>query len=361
MMVRALAIVCVSWLLLLAPSFPLAQNSKVFNTIEELRKSADSGDVTAERNLAFAYEKGNGVPQDFSEAARWYAKAVLQDDAASENNLGVLYRLGNGVPKDFTSAVKLYSKAAKKEFAPALMNLGIAYYNGEGVPDDPVQAYAWLSLAADDGYVPARDAISHLLPDLSQCEVLQSWVTIGAVYERGALLPQNPAKAMEWYRKAAEAGYAAAQLQLSHGLQSSDPQSAAAWREKAIKQNYGPAMYELAQSYEKGIGTQQSAELAAKWYEKAFRADDRRGAEALGRLYAQGVGVKQDIPRAYLYFYSAARNGVPQAADEATALKQTMTARQKEQVRKIKDIPVGMIVAPEAQCSGRLGSAKKVF
>ncbi len=353
--------VCISWLLFASCSFSFGQNTSLPKSVDELRKSADAGDATAERDLGLIYENGNGVPQDFGEAAKWYAKAAVQDDPVAENNLGVLYRLGNGVPKDFTNSVKLYSKAAKKEFPPALMNLGIAYYNGEGVPADPVQAYAWLSLAAGDGYLPAREAISHLLPDVSECDVLRSWVTIGSVYERGAPIPKNAAKALQWYRKAAEAGYPQAELEMSHLLQLSDAQSAADWRDKAIKQNYGPAMYELAQAYEKGLGSEQNSELAAKWYEKAFRADDRRGAEALGRLYEHGTGVKQDIPRAYLYFYSAARNGVPQAVDEARALKETMTAKQKEQVRKIHDIPPGMMIPPEPRCSSRPGTAKERF
>ena len=46
--------------------------------LQEWRPLADQGDVDAQYNLALMYLNGQGVPQDFAEAARWYQLAAEQ-------------------------------------------------------------------------------------------------------------------------------------------------------------------------------------------------------------------------------------------------------------------------------------------
>ncbi|MEN8734596.1 MAG: tetratricopeptide repeat protein, partial [Lentimonas sp.] len=67
-------------------------------------------------------------------------------------NLGYMYDFGyGGVPEDDTEAVKWYRKAAEQGYAQAQYNLGMAYYYGHGVPEDYVESYMWLNLAAAQG------------------------------------------------------------------------------------------------------------------------------------------------------------------------------------------------------------------
>ena len=49
-----------------------------------------------------AYEKGQGVPQDYGEAVKWFQKAADQGYANAQYNLGVIYDQGLGVPPDLT-------------------------------------------------------------------------------------------------------------------------------------------------------------------------------------------------------------------------------------------------------------------
>jgi hypothetical protein len=58
------------------------------------------------------YYKGEGVPQDSSQAVYWYRKAVEQGDASAQYNLGVMYYKGEGVPQDTKQAVYWWQKAA---------------------------------------------------------------------------------------------------------------------------------------------------------------------------------------------------------------------------------------------------------
>ena len=91
--------------------------------------------------------------------------AANQGDAEAQYNLGVAYDTGEGVPQDYAEAVRWYRLAADQGYAPAQYNLGISYATSEGVPLDWVAAHMWLSLAAAqasaedrDRFAKARDA-----------------------------------------------------------------------------------------------------------------------------------------------------------------------------------------------------------
>jgi TPR repeat protein len=83
-------------------------------SLEQVRKKGERGDINAQFVLGFMYEDGRvkGVPQDYTEAARWY------------------------------------HLAADQGYYAAMHELGLMYFNGKGVPQDYVTAYMWLNLAA---------------------------------------------------------------------------------------------------------------------------------------------------------------------------------------------------------------------
>jgi TPR repeat protein len=58
------------------------------------------------------YYKGNGVPQDYVEAVKWFRLAAAHGNAEAQSNLGVMYYKGNGVPQDYVQAYKWFSLAA---------------------------------------------------------------------------------------------------------------------------------------------------------------------------------------------------------------------------------------------------------
>ena len=93
--------------------FPNSQTDDVH------RKAAEQGHPRAQYNLGVLYANGQGVPQDFTEAAKWFRKAAEQGYAPAQNNLGSLYDKGKGVPLDFAEAAKWYRKAAEQGDADA--------------------------------------------------------------------------------------------------------------------------------------------------------------------------------------------------------------------------------------------------
>lgn len=111
---------------------------------------------------------GGGVPQDYSEAVRWYRKAAEQGNADSQNNLALMYEHGQGGPQDYVAAVAWYRKAADQGNAAAQHNLGHMYEDGKGVPQNYTQAHMWFNLAASKANgdqqkksSDARESVAH--------------------------------------------------------------------------------------------------------------------------------------------------------------------------------------------------------
>ncbi len=122
--------------------------------LKEFLESAHDGEAKAQYYLGLMYDDGLGIPEDDTEAVRWYrlAKEQLlvaadQEDVEAQFRLGQMYFLGQGVPQDYTEAVKWWHLAADKGFAWAQYNLGAMYQYGYGVPVDYVLAYMWFDLA----------------------------------------------------------------------------------------------------------------------------------------------------------------------------------------------------------------------
>ena len=122
-------------------------------------------------NLGSLYDKGEGVPQDYAEAAKWFRRAAEQGNAIAQNNLGMLYYEGNGVPQDYAEAVKWFRRAAEQGDANAQFNLGVMHSNGKGVPQNYWEACVWFALAAANGHQQALEYMSEDAQWLSPAEL----------------------------------------------------------------------------------------------------------------------------------------------------------------------------------------------
>ena len=60
------------------------------------------------------YGNGNGVAQDYAEAAKWYRLAAEQGHLKATNDLGNMYYAGDGVFQNYAEAAKLWHIAAKQ-------------------------------------------------------------------------------------------------------------------------------------------------------------------------------------------------------------------------------------------------------
>jgi len=157
-------------LIFMALLFPACSDS-------DLMRLAKQGDARAQYNLALMYANGEGVPQDYKAAVKWYTLAAEQGLAQAQYNLAWMYDHGEGVPEDDKAAVKWYSLAAEQGDTDAQYNLGSMYANGEGVLQDNVYAHMWFNIAGSNGSEPsaaARDIVENRLTkaDLSKAQDL---------------------------------------------------------------------------------------------------------------------------------------------------------------------------------------------
>src|SRR5437899_10137564 len=74
--------------------------------LKKLTEKAEKGDASAQFSLGLIYYNGDGVPQDYSEAFKWFHEAAEQGVADAQFNLGVMYHEGHSVPQDDTQAFK---------------------------------------------------------------------------------------------------------------------------------------------------------------------------------------------------------------------------------------------------------------
>ena len=101
---------------------------------------------------------------------------------------------------------------------------------------------------------------------------------LGVIYKFGLGVPQDYAKALQWYRKAAAQGVAKAQFNLGlmydNGLGvTQDYAEAVRWYRKAAEQGVAKAQFNLGLMYDNGLGVKQDYAKGAKWYRKAAFLD----------------------------------------------------------------------------------------
>jgi TPR repeat protein len=253
-----------------------------------LLAKATAGDATSQTLVGGAYLTGDGVPEDYTQAALWWRKAAEQGDAVAEFMLGSLYREGQGVPLDYTQAALWIRKSAAQGNADAEDSLGRLYEKGQGVPQDDAQAIAWFRKAAEQGKDDAQ-------------------VYVGVLYYSGTGLPQDYGQAAIWYTKAAEQGNAKAQVNLGY-------------------------------MYRNGQGLPQEYAQAAFWYRKAAEQGNSKGQYNLGLLYKQGKGVPQSYADAYFWLdLAVAQETGKEQEDDAQSRDEVAKRLAPEELIKVQE------------------------
>ncbi len=77
---------------------------RVAQWVKRVRKAAELGGTLAQNNLGRMYYNGEGVAQDYVEAAKWYRMATEQGNSYAQYYFGLMYVQGRGVPQDYVQA-----------------------------------------------------------------------------------------------------------------------------------------------------------------------------------------------------------------------------------------------------------------
>ena len=247
-----------------------------------------------------AYNKG-----DYATAAKEFRPFAEQGQATAQYILGWIFQNGDGVPQNHTEAIRWYTKAAEKGNADAQYALGAYYMSGNGAARDDAKAATWFRKAAEQDKAPAQYLLGYLL-------------------SRGEGITRNNVESASWYRKAAEKGHADAQyayglaLGTGTGVAKDDTESNV-WLKKAAEQGQPDAAYLLGWNFETGVGIVPDYAQAAQWYRKAADADNASALFQLAVLHRDGRGVEKDEAKALDLYMKAAALGqpaVPTAIDD---------------------------------------------
>jgi TPR repeat protein len=138
---------CLSALAICAPSAEAGTN----NNVPVLLAKANAGDADAQYQLGNAYNYGQKVRQDFTQALLWYRKGAEQGNADAEFQLGGLYHFGHGVPQDEAQGFAWTMKAAEQGNVDAQFFVSSCYKIGWGVAPNDTQSVAWLRKASEQG------------------------------------------------------------------------------------------------------------------------------------------------------------------------------------------------------------------
>ena len=95
---------------------------------------------------------------DHARALNGFRNLAAWGDAQSQLILGGMYAKGEGVPEEDTEAVRWYRLAAEQGDVSAQLSLGFKYDKGEGVAKDDAEAMRWFCLAAEQGHPDSADA-----------------------------------------------------------------------------------------------------------------------------------------------------------------------------------------------------------
>ncbi len=205
-------------------------------------------------------------------------------------HLGVMYENGDGVPEDFNEAIKWYRSAAEQGEARAQFHLGLmCYYKNKDV--DYKEAFKWFAKAADQGHMGAQ-------------------FILGEMYTHGYGVPKDYNESIKWYRKAAEQGHSNAPFALGTLYYLTENyKEAVKWFTKAAEQGNAIAQFNLGGMYYKGVGVIEDYKEAVKWFTKAAEQDFADAQLKLGFMYYEGEGVIKDYVEAYKWALIAGMNG----------------------------------------------------
>ena len=318
--------------------------------LEALEKKAEAGDADAQWELGDALRFGRNTVIDHAAAAKWYAKAAEQNHPKAQYALSGLNREGLGVARDVAKADQLVrdalpslKKLAEADDVRAQLMYGDLIFDGIGIEQDKVAGLEWFKKAADQGYARAIYILGYhtkqgdgTAPDEKKAEALFAEALkklvvianekndaaaqnlVGLMHSSGWGTPPDHAKAIAWYKKAAEKEHTSAQFNI--GIQYvngrgvlRDGAKAVEWYQRAAKHNHLWARYYLGRHYKSGEGVKADVAKANEYFQSIMGEmkelagrNQPRPQFALGYMHRYGYGVESDMDECVKWYRKAA-------------------------------------------------------
>ncbi len=329
-----------------------------------LAQSAESGSVTAALEIAEIFTEGKVIDANYA-VARWF---LLKYDGVSKQAHAMLSRLDQGIAespeniiklrrseeryelgqralkeKEYTIAYKLFYLSADEGYMPAQDRLAYCYINGYGVAADVEEGRRLLEAAHAKGCSFAtlylgdcyRDGIferdyaraMEYYRRAAESGNAQAQYTLANCYFEGDIVECNIPLAGKWYEKAGSQGYeeALAKMQKIHQYVESsfnrgidaegigDEETAFACYSEAAEFNHSGALCNLGKCYQKGTGCEKDYKKSVECYIRAISLGSDIARFNLGLCYLKGQGVEYSYKKARALMTAALDNGITEA------------------------------------------------
>ena len=219
-----------------------------------------------------------------------------QDEEEEENDDGSVLLLKGHLSLQLELTTKLTMAAAElgNACAEAICIIQGWRTNGKDSTTSP-SAFARLLALANDGHMIAQSKV-------------------GFYYTMGKGVEMDEAKAVEWYRKAADQGCSRAQNNLGLCYENGkgaemDNVKAVEYYGKAAEEGHSRAQNNLGLCYENGKGVEMDEAKAVEWYRKAAAQGHSGAQNNLGLCYENGKGVEMNKAKAVEWYRKAADQG----------------------------------------------------
>jgi uncharacterized protein len=321
----------------------LGMGKDVYGASSWYKKSAAQNYLPAMVYLGYIYSAGHGVTQDDKQAFKWYTAAAQMGDPIAQNNLATMLRAGRPYQADKKLAAQWFLQSAMQGNMRAQYNIANMYRTADGIGRNSAEALKWYTYAANQGDMYAQYALGYMHLGLGkeaaakaaaakQTLDLETDKTTAKAKDAQQVMDaatsdkeQSMQQGLEWFRRAAEQGHAAAQLAIARMYENGDGgpdkgvDDAVIWYLHAAEAGKGEAMRRLGLLYQgeitdwKGNHLPQDYKQALKWLKKAAEEkDDRVAMLELGKMYAEGRGVNSDSQRGCKWYEYAGETGNPE-------------------------------------------------
>jgi TPR repeat protein len=148
---------------LFAQASRLLERRRIKEAFQLFLEAAQAGNSSAQLNVGYFYDTGQGVSRSRAQAGYWYRRAVRQGEAAAANNIGTIYRDEGRL----RLAVRWFGKAADMGDGDALLEMAKLYL---GPLEEPTKARRLLTrvLASKRATLDSQEQAERLLRTLEQ-------------------------------------------------------------------------------------------------------------------------------------------------------------------------------------------------
>ncbi len=300
-------------------------------TINNWKELAEEGIPKYQFYVGKLHHTGDTIPKDINKAIYWYNQSILSNYPAAMNNLAIIYEEDSDLKNNKTS-FDLMCRAAKLGLGISQMNIARYYQTGRGAEINGARAVEWYNKAAEQGIA---DAMYNLGVIYYQGEYVKSDIEKAielikksaehdhplGMHDMGNLhysgindTPIDIDKAINWYKKAANAGVREsyeilADIFFDPKEKWYNPTDALIYLTKSAEMKNIQSQINLGFRYLDGTGVTTDYKESFRWFMKAAEAGNMTAANMVAEAYNRGKGVEKNEAESFSWYLKSAKSG----------------------------------------------------